>query len=218
MKYKLVAFDVDGTLIDEIVSVWRMVHEEFGIDGKKLDEATSLFFSGKLTFSEWAQHDIDLWKEAGVTRKDIESVISKFRLMDGATETLMELKKRGYKLAIISGGLHMLVSHFIPNADEVFDYIVINRLEFDSAGKIVRCRTPQEFDDGEHKAKVLRILAEREGISIDECVFVGDAYNDVDVIKAAGLGIAFNAKREVTDVGDVVIEKKDLREILKYLH
>ncbi len=217
MKYRLVGFDVDGTLIDEILSVWRMVHEELGIDRKKLDIANKMFFSGDITFSQWVEHDLNLWKDNGVTRSDIENVISGFRLMRGVRETLAELKRRGYKLAIISGGLYMVVKHFIPDAEETFDHIIINRIRFDKDGNISGCIVPPEFDDAEHKAKALRILAEREGISMEECVFVGDAYNDVDVIKAAGLGIAFNAKREVVEAGDVVIEKKDMREILRHL-
>ena len=68
------------------------------------------------------------------------------------------------------------------------------------------------------KADALRQIAEREGISLKECVFIGDYLNDLKIIQEAGLGIAFNCKEEkLRKVADVVIDKKDLREILKYI-
>ena len=176
-----------------------------------------MFFAGKMTFKEWADHDIALWMERGVTKSDLERITGKFRLMEGVRETLQELKRRGMKLAIISGGLDIVVKRFIPDADELFDHVVINRLVFNPDGTIKECIVPEEFDDGEHKASVLRMLAEREGITVKECVFVGDSYNDIDVIRTAGLGIAFNADDDVRKAADVVVEGKDLRAILECL-
>ena len=68
------------------------------------------------------------------------------------------------------------------------------------------------------KALALKKIAERENISLSECVFVGDYLNDLKIIKEAGLGIAFNCNyEELKRAADVVIEKKDLREILRYI-
>ena len=68
------------------------------------------------------------------------------------------------------------------------------------------------------KALALKNIAKREKISLKECVFVGDYLNDMKIIKEAGLGIAFNCKHEeLKKVADVVIEKKDLREVLKHI-
>ena len=68
------------------------------------------------------------------------------------------------------------------------------------------------------KALALKKIADREKISLKECVFVGDYLNDMKIIQEAGLGIAFNCTHEdLRKVADVVIEKKDLREILKFI-
>ncbi len=217
MKYRMACFDVDGTLVDEILYIWRMVHAEMGIDQAKLDRASSMFFAGKMTFKEWADHDISLWMDAGVTKADLERISGKFSLMKGAGETLDELKARGLKLAVISGGIDVVLYRFFPDADKIFDHIVINRIAFNGDGTIKGCDVPPEFDDGEHKAKVLRMLAEREGITTAECVFVGDSFNDIDVIREAGLGIAFNAEEEVRKAADVAIEGKDMRAILRHI-
>ena len=68
------------------------------------------------------------------------------------------------------------------------------------------------------KALALKRIAEREKISLKECVFVGDYLNDIKIIQESGLGIAFNCMHdELKKIADVVVEKKDLREILKYV-
>jgi phosphoserine phosphatase len=118
---------------------------------------------------------------------------------------------------VISGGIDLVLYRFFPDADSFFSHIVINRLTYNADGTIDDCIVPPQFDHGDHKAKVLRDLAASEGVKVSECVFVGDAYNDIDAIKAAGLGIAFNASDDVKKAANVVIEGKDLREILKHI-
>jgi phosphoserine phosphatase len=216
-KYKLVCFDVDGTLVDEVFSVWRMVHKVMGIDQGKLDRASEQYFSGKMTFREWADHDIALWKERGVTKEDMETIVSKFSVMPGAREVVDALRARGMKLAVISGGIDIVLYHFFPDAEKLFSHIVINRLAYNADGTIRDCIVPPQFDHGDHKAKVLRDLAKKEGINPSEVIFVGDAHNDIDALKAAGLGIAFNASEEVKKAANVVIEGKDLRGILRHI-
>ena len=72
--------------------------------------------------------------------------------------------------------------------------------------------------DIDKKAEALEKIANREKIKLDECVFVGDYLNDLKAMQAAGLGIAFNSKEDkLKEVADVVIEKKDLREILPHI-
>ena len=75
----------------------------------------------------------------------------------------------------------------------------------------------EEFDM-DKKAEALKQIAKREKIRLEECVFVGDYLNDIKIIREAGLGIAFNCQHdELKKISDVVIEKKDLREVLKYI-
>ena len=214
MKYKLVCFDLDGTLVDEITHIWDRIHKAFGIDRGRVAGAMRKFHNGEISFGEWAEHDIRLWVEKGKKRKDLLDVVKKLELMPGAMETLNELKKRGYRLAVVSGGLNVVLDHFIPDSAKIFDHTMINRLYFDGNGNISRI-VPVEFETD--KLEALKAIAGREGISLDDCVFVGDSEYDIEIAKGAGLGIGFNPHDELAKVCDVVIKKKDLREILRHI-
>ena len=215
-KYKLVCFDVDGTLIDNVKFSWQIFHDHFQTDRHRREDAKNRFFNGQITYKEWAEHDINLWKERDAKKSEFFKAIGHLRLMNGAMETLKELKKSGIKLAIISGSLNILLEKFIPNYEEFFDDVFLSRIYFDEDGSISKVEATEYDLDG--KALALRKIAEREGISLKECVFVGDYLNDFKIIQEAGLGIAFNCQHdELKKVADVVIDKKDLREVLRYI-
>ena len=215
-KYKLVCFDVDGTLIDNVKFSWQIFHDYFQTDEHRREDARNNFFNGKITYKQWAEHDINLWKEKNAKREDFFKAINHLKLMEGAMETLNELKKKNFKLAIISGSLNVVLERFIPNYEKYFDDVFLSRIYFDNDGGISKVDAT-EFDmDG--KALALKRIAEREKISLKECVFVGDYLNDIKIIQESGLGIAFNCMHdELKKIADVVVEKKDLREILKYV-
>ena len=215
-KYKLVCFDVDGTLIDNLVISWQIFHNYFQTDKHRREDARSKFFNGEISYTQWAEHDINLWKERHAKKEDFFKAMKHLKLMNGAMETLNELKKRGLQLAIISGSLNLILEKFIPNYEEFFDDVFLNRIYFDNEGNINKVEAT-EFDMIT-KALALKKIAEREKISLKECVFVGDYLNDIKIIQEAGLGIAFNCNYdEVKKAADVVIDKKDLREILRYV-
>jgi phosphoserine phosphatase len=215
-KYKLVCFDVDGTLIDNLKFSWQVFHDYFETDEHRREDAKKKFFNGEITYKQWAEHDIEMWKEKKPKKSDFFKALESLKLMEGAMETLDELKKNGVKLAIISGSLNILVEKFIPNYDDYFDDIFLSKIYFDENGEIERIDAT-EFDM-EKKALALRQIAERENIELSECVFIGDYLNDLKIIQEAGLGIAFNCRHdELKKVADVVLEKKDLRGVLKYI-
>lgn len=215
-KYKLVCFDVDGTLADNIKFSWQIFHDYFQTDKHRREDAKNAFFNGKISYMQWAEHDISLWKEKNARKEDFLKAIAGLRLVEGAMETLKELKKSGLKLAVISGSINILLEKLIPDYSDFFDDVFISRIYFGKDGAISRVEAT-EFDM-EAKALALKKIAEREKISLKECVFVGDYLNDLKVMEEAGLGIAFNCNHdELKKAADVVIEKKDLREILKFI-
>ncbi len=215
-KYKLVCFDVDGTLVDNVTFSWQVFHDYFQTDKHRREDAKSKFFTGKISYLQWAEHDMNLWREKNAKKQDFFKALGHLRLMEGAIETLSELKKNKLKLAIISGSLNVVLEKFIPNYDEFFDDVFLSRIHFDKNGQI--CGIEATEFDMDAKALALKKIADRENISLKECVFVGDYLNDKKIIQEAGLGIAFNCKYdELRKIADAVIDKKDLREILKLI-
>ena len=216
--YGLVCFDVDGTLVDNLEYSWQLFHEHFQTDKHRREDAKNKFFSGKITYLEWANHDIGLWKEVNAKKSDFFEAIEKnnIRLMNGTEDTIKKLKQKGIKIAIISGTLNVILDKLLPDYENIFDYVFLSMLHFDKAG-LLSGATPTEFDM-EGKAVALKRIAQKENIDLGRCVFIGDHHNDVKAAEEAGLSIAFNCKSDkLRNAADVVIEKKDIKEILKYV-
>jgi phosphoserine phosphatase len=218
MKYKLVCFDVDGTLVDNVEYSWQLFHDYFRTDVKKREQAKTRFFNGEISYKEWAEHDINLWLQKGAKKEDFFKAMkdSEIKLMAGTKETLQELKKKGLKLAIISGSINIILEYLLPDYEEIFDDVFLSRLFFDKKGKITNVEATEYDMDG--KALALKKIAERENLELNECVFVGDHRNDRKIAKEAGISIAFDAKdEELKKISDISIDSKDLRDILKHI-
>src|SRR5690606_27096659 len=113
----------------------------------------------------------------------------------GAASLIRILKKLGYKLAVISGGFSAFVD---PMRESLgLDYAFANVLDHDDG--VLTGRVVGEIIDRQRKADLLAMVAEREGIQLDQVMAVGDGANDIAMLERAGLGVAFNAKRAVQE-------------------
>lgn len=130
--------------------------------------------------------------------------------MTGIHETLNYLKPR-YKIAVISGGLKLMADRIARTFD--LDHAIGNTLEVES-GKVVGVGKEIEFDG---KGRELERIAAAEGIDVEECAAVGDYLNDIPMFELAGYSVAFNPQdNRILEHADVVIRKKDLRNLLDY--
>lgn len=213
-RIRLVAFDLDGTLIEGTVFIWQTLHDWFGSDAERRRRAADAFRSGRITYRQWFEEDLQLLRLAGADRAGMVEAISSLRPAAGARQTLEELRRRGYRLAILSGSLDLALEHFYPPA--LFDHVFINRIFFDESGRISGGEpTPFDLD---LKAEGLRHLAAREELSLEECAFLGDNVNDLEVMRVAGLSLAIDAKDpRLVEVADLAIDRGEIKTILSVL-
>lgn len=214
--YDLVAFDVDGTLVEAADGriVWELLHERFGTGPDDNAANYREYLAGRLSYADWVARDIGGWREADARREDLIDAMRTLRLVDGAKETLATLAEEGCRLIVISGTLDLLLATVWP--DHPFQEVYANHIGFDAEGRIAHWRaTPFDM---EGKASALRAVAMREGLSLARCAFVGDSANDKWIARAAGFSVAFNPKcDEFERAASVVVRSRDLRDILPHL-
>ncbi len=201
---KLIAFDLDNVLIDG-----EAIDEIGKIAGtqNEITEITERAMEGELDFETAIKERATLLK--GTSVEEIEKVIQDIPLMEGAKEAISELKKRGYKIATITGSFEVVASRMKDELD--LDYAYSNSLHQEDG--VLNGEVSGPLMNGS-KVEVLNDIIKMEKISPEECAAVGDGANDISMLEMVKLGIAFNAKPVLKDIADVVIEKKDLKEIL----
>ena len=187
---KLVVFDMDSTLIqaEVIVELAKLA----GV-GDEVDRITEAAMRGEMDFKESFRRRVALLK--GLRQEQVQSIAQGLPLTDGADLVCRTLKNLGYKLGILSGGFTFVGEYLQEKLG--FDYVYANDLEIVD-GRVTG-RVTGEIVDGARKASLLREIAQREELSIQQTIAVGDGANDLPMISIAGLGVAFNAKPVVRE-------------------
>lgn len=182
---RLVAFDMDSTLIDgEVIDELARLA---GV-GEQVAAITEAAMRGELDFQESFRRRVALLK--GLDASAMRRVIDTIPLTEGAENLIATLKTLGYKTAILSGGFTFMGQHLQQRLG--IDYVYANELET-LHGKVTG-NVIGAIVDGQRKADLLREIATREGISLEQAIAVGDGANDLPMLSIAGLGIAFRAK------------------------
>jgi phosphoserine phosphatase len=173
------------------------------------------FEAGEFTSSiEWTNEACKILKINNLTEEKFSKIINDQPFIRGAGETILELKKLGYKTAIITGSFSALAKRLQKEfgVDEVIAHC---DFKFNRDGKLKNWKL-LPCCGHEDKVGVFLQMVKRHRVIPSECVYVGDDVNDISVFQKVGLSIAFNCnKKEVKDVVDIVVEGKDLRLILK---
>lgn len=205
---RLVVFDMDSTLIQG-----EVVDELAELLGKKAEVAalTKRAMEGEMDFQESLIRRVALLK--GLSRKDLDFVYSQIQLSPGAARLVKVLKKLGYRIAIISGGFTYFVERLKNELG--IHYAYANALELD--GDTLTGRLQGLIVDGRRKADLLELLAQQEGVPLDQVIAIGDGANDMQMLKKAGLGIAFNAKAFTKAMVGTSITHKSMDSILYLL-
>jgi phosphoserine phosphatase len=205
---RLVVMDVDSTLIqDEVID---LLAQEAGCQAA-VAEVTERAMAGELDFEQSLRQRVSALQGTPVAA--IESVRSRVRLTPGARTLCRVLNSLGYRLALVSGGFAEIVG---PLAEELGVHrFRANTLEV-ADGRLTGRVVPPVVDRA-GKARALREFAGEFGFALSRTVAIGDGANDLDMIEAAGLGIAFNAKPAVAAAADASVTAPYLDSVLYLL-
>ncbi|MEX0886063.1 MAG: phosphoserine phosphatase SerB [Phycisphaeraceae bacterium] len=205
---RLVAFDMDSTLIQ--AEVIDELAREAGV-GDEVAAVTEAAMRGELDFGASLRRRVGLLK--GLDEAALKRVAQRLELTEGAEHLIGQLRRLGYKTAIISGGF----SYFgeVLRQRLGIDYVCANELEIEH-GRLTG-RVIEPIVDGQRKAELVREIAGREGIRLEQVIAVGDGANDLPMLNQAGLGIAFHAKPVVQDAAEHQISTLGLDGILYLL-
>lgn len=190
---RLFAFDMDSTLIQgEVIDELARLK---GV-GDEVAKITAAAMRGELDFKQSFTKRIALLR--GLPANQIENVLQTIPLAEGAERLISTLNLLGYKTAILSGGFTFFGKYLQDKLG--IDYVFANELEIVNGS--VTGKVGSEIVDGKKKAALLKEIAEKENISLDQVVAIGDGANDLPMLSIAGMGIAFHAKPLVRKSAD----------------
>ena len=204
----LLVMDVDSTLIDQ--EVIELLAEHAGAR-EQVAEITARAMRGELDFAASLRERVAAL--AGVPRRVLTQVRDEVRLTPGARDLIDSLHARGCRVGVVSGGFEEVVA---PMARRLgIDHVAANRLEV--SGGVLTGRVLGRVVDRQEKVRRLRTWAEGDGVPMERTVAVGDGANDLGMITAAGLGVAFCAKPIVVERADAAVHVRDLTAVLDLL-
>ncbi|WP_395604279.1 phosphoserine phosphatase SerB [Pseudomonas sp. B21128] len=182
---RLAVFDMDSTLIE--AEVIDELAKAAGV-GEQVSQITERAMAGELDFRASFKERLALLK--GLDVSVLDSIGASLRLTEGAETLFAELKRLGYKTAILSGGFTYFAKQL--QAKLGIDYVFANELEVVD-GKCTGVAI-EPIVDAQRKADLLKELAHKEGLRLEQTIAVGDGANDLPMLAIAGLGVAFRAK------------------------
>jgi phosphoserine phosphatase len=204
----LVVFDVDSTLIED--EVIELLAESAG-KRAEVAEVTERAMRGELDFAQSLRERVSTLR--GLPESVIDETYQRIKITTGAKALIDAVHSAGGKVGAVSGGFNQLLA---PLAEKLsLDFWRANELQ------IVETKltglVDGEIIDRQAKARALREWANECGLSIMRTIAVGDGANDLDMMAASGLSVAFNAKPKVRDEAQLVVANQDLSELIKVL-
>ncbi|SJM44447.1 Phosphoserine phosphatase [Frigoribacterium sp. JB110] len=200
--------DADSTLIrNEVI---ELIADEAG-RGAEVAAATEAAMRGETDFATSLRSRVQAL--AGVPTRAFERVLSRIEPTPGVRELTAAVHERGGAVGVVSGGFHEILDSLAPTLG--VDVWRANRLEVRDG--VLTGNVSGDIVDADAKAHHLAEWASERGVPLTRTIAIGDGANDLKMIAAAGLGLAFNAKPRVRAEAPLVIGPVDLREVIPLL-
>jgi phosphoserine phosphatase len=208
-SFDLVAFDMDGVLVD-YASCWTWVHHHFGVDN---EPALLSFVKGEIDDREFMRRDIALWREKD-PKLDIDGlkcILEPLPFNEGIEETVTGLRERGIKAVIVSGGLDIVAEKIAQRYG--FDDFIANGVESGqlTGEGVLRVELL-------NKKLALEAFLAKYSVRSERAACVGDSFIDIPMFKACGMSIAFNPMDDrVCESATYVVQNRSLSAVLPFI-
>ena len=206
---RLICFDMDSTLVH--TECINELAERAGV-GDKVKAITESAMRGEIDFKESFKRRVALLK--GLDVSVMKEIAENMPITEGVDRLMEVLKRAGYRIAILSGGFTYFGEYLQRKYG--IDYVYANELEIGEDGKLTG-NYVGDIVDGKRKADLLRLIAQMEKVNLEQTIAVGDGANDLPMLSAAGLGIAFHAKPRVVESARQSINTIGLDGVLYFL-
>jgi len=208
--YKLVVFDLDGTLTAER-SIWEYIHKKLDKWYGYAEKYQSQFLQGKISYKQFCGLDAQVWRGMGVDQ--LRDIVRAVPFNPGVDELTSLLKELGLRLTLVSSGLSLL-SEWVEEKYG-FDYAVSNRLLHEDDILTGEVEIKVNYD---RKAEWVQSITDIFRIRNDDIIAIGDSVGDMEMFEMAGYSISFNSSSGKLDqIADVVIKGNDLSHIIPRL-
>lgn len=208
MKYELILFDVDSTLIKE--EVIDLLAEKSG-HGPEVSQITAQAMRGEIDFLQALEMRLALLE--GLPESVFDEVLSQISFSDGFSELFEYLRQNHFLIGAVSGGFHNVLDELF--ADLNLDFLRANTLEVKDS-KISGKLLSQPIDRAA-KGQALKEFAASHEIKLEQTVAVGDGANDLEMIELAGLGVSYMGKEILKSRADLHLDRPGLNALIQYL-
>jgi phosphoserine phosphatase len=209
MRYRLILFDVDSTLIKQ--EVIDLLADKSG-HGREVQQITARAMRGEIDFAQALSKRVSLLE--GLPESVFTEVLNQISFAEGFDELFSYLRKNGFLVGAVSGGFHNVLDRLFAQLQ--LDFLKANVLEVVD-GKLTGKITAAPVDRLA-KAQALREFAALHKIELENTVAVGDGANDIDMIELAGLGVSYMGKEILRQKADLHLEKAGLNALIQYLN
>jgi len=209
-NFKLVIFDLDGTLTRER-SIWEYIHIRLGKWYGFAEEYQKQFLAGKISYEEFCERDAQVWK--GMKVEELLEIVRTVPFHSGADELIAHFQQKGLKLSVVSSGLSILCNWVHQKYG--FDYSVSNDLLHENGVLTGKVKIQVYYDK---KAEWVKRILERFDLRREEVIAIGDSIGDIDMFQMVGFSVAFNSScADLDKIANVCIRSQILTDIIPTL-
>jgi phosphoserine phosphatase len=209
-RFKLVIFDLDGTLTQER-SIWEYVHKRLRKWYGFAEEYQKKFLAGEISYDRFCELDAEVWK--GMKVEGLSEIVKTVPFHPGVDELIGHLKQKGLKLAMVSSGLSLL-SDWVHERYG-FDYSVSNDLLHENGVLTGKVKIQVYYDK---KAEWVKKILKQFGIRPEEMIAIGDSRGDLELFRMAGFSVAVNSScKDLDQMASSCVQSQNLADVIPQL-